>query len=141
MSLIPSERDTKKRPGLFALAIVLFILSGMTLAFGSHNFLVRSCGLIALLLGVSLIRISGVRNLSNLPGKEYQWSAGKASGGPGRLAWVIGIASLPILGLSILLMHDDAIHGGHQAWPVYVFAGVGIVFTVVWSYIVAKSLQ
>ncbi|MFZ1974392.1 MAG: hypothetical protein WAU89_16225 [Candidatus Acidiferrales bacterium] len=42
--------------------------------------------------------------------------------------------------MSYLYLYHDAIHGYHEALPVYVFAGVGLACTIVWAYLVAKMV-
>ncbi|MFZ0521969.1 MAG: hypothetical protein WAL95_13160 [Candidatus Acidiferrales bacterium] len=64
----------------------------------------------------------------------------KEEKGPGRLAWAIGIALVPAAGMSYLYLYHDAIHGYHEALPVYMFAGVGLACTIVWAYLVAKMV-
>ena len=58
--------------------------------------------------------------------------------GPGRVLWVLSIALLPLLILAWYLLDRDAINGGHEVWPVDVFAGVGLVCTIVWSFLAAR---
>jgi putative flippase GtrA len=53
----------------------------------------------------------------------------------GYLMWIVGFVLLLLAGVSYLLMYIDSLHGGHTAWPVYLFAGVGIVCAGVWGYI------
>jgi hypothetical protein len=58
--------------------------------------------------------------------------------GPARGLWVASIALVPLLGIAWFLLDRDAVNGGHEAWPVDVFAGVGLVCTLVWSCFAAK---
>jgi len=126
-----------KKYGLFALAVVLLLLGAAALYVGSHNFTIRSFGLAALLVSVYLVRESRVyaRSASEASDERADFTA---SNGPGRLAWVFGIALLPLTGISYLLMYIDALHGGSAAWPAYVFAGFAFACAGAWGYIASK---
>jgi hypothetical protein len=54
--------------------------------------------------------------------------------------WIIGAALLLLTGVSFFYLYQDALHGYHEALPVYVFAGVGLACALVWSYLVSKML-
>jgi hypothetical protein len=42
-----------------------------------------------------------------------------------------------MLGAAFFLMHIDFANGGHEAWPVYLFAGVAFACAIVWSCLAA----
>ncbi len=120
------------------LAILLLLSGGATLYVGSHNFAIRSFGLVAIMASVYLVRASHVHTRSASSVASGQGADSKAAGRPGRLAWLIGVALLLLAGVSYWLMYVDALHGGHTVWPAYMFAGVGLACSVVWGYIAAK---
>jgi len=39
---------------------------------------------------------------------------------------------------ALVLLYMDALRGYHETWPVYLFASVGVVCAVVWSYLAAR---
>ena len=133
-----SQKIQQKRYSLFILAILLFLSGGAALVIGSNNFAIRSVGIVAFIGGTYLVRISNVhtRSASLLAGPGQE--AFKEGNGPGRLAWAVGWASLAMLGLSFFFLNSDALHGGRTAWPVYLFAGVGVACAIVWGYIAAS---
>jgi len=51
---------------------------------------------------------------------------------------MVSIALLPAAGMSYLHLHNDAIHGAQEIFPVYVFAGIGLACILAWSYLIAK---
>jgi hypothetical protein len=128
-----SQNVRRKRYGLFVLSILLLLLGGVGIYPGTHNYLIRVLGLASLMASVYLVRISGVHHVSSLPkvnSVEY--------GSPSRLLWILSLALVPLLGASGYLLHTDAVNGGHQVWPVYVFAGVGLLCAGVWGCLAVK---
>jgi len=136
--VITSQNVAWKRYGLLALAILLLLLGGLGLYVGSHNYPIRALGLVAIMASTYLVRISRVHDQSGLPDASGSRTDLKIAKGPGRLLWIIALALVLLQGAAFYLMHVDAINGGHEAWPAYVFAGVGLVCAVVWGYLVAK---
>lgn len=133
-----SQKAPQKRQGLFVLAILLLLSGGAAVFVGFHNSTIRSLGVVAIMASMYLVRISRVHDRSVLPiasGQEVDFNATES---PGRLAWAAGIGLLLLLGVSYLLMYIDALHGGHTAWPVYLFAAVGLACACAWGYIAAK---
>lgn len=119
-------------------AVLLLVLGGLCVYFGSHNYLLRVLGVAAIMVSVYLVRISRVRSHPGLreagqPGMEL-----KTTRGPGRLLWIVSLAFLPLLGVSIFLLHIDAANGGHAAWPADLFAGVALACAAVWGCLIAK---
>jgi hypothetical protein len=133
MSVITSQKAAK-RYGLLALALLL--LGGVGIYFGSHNFLIRALGLAALMATTYFVRISHVRDRSVFPeasGRTMELT----TRGPRTLLWSVSVALIPVLGAAFLLMHVDFANGGHEAWPVYLFAGVALACAIIWSYLAA----
>jgi hypothetical protein len=134
--VITSQNMAPKRYGLFVLAILLLMLGGVGIYFGSHNFPIRALGLATIMASTYFVRISHVHDRSGLPHATGQGIELKTEG-PGRLLWIVSLALVPLLGAAFVLMHIDFVNGGHEAWPVDVFAGVGLVCAIVWSYLAA----
>lgn len=131
---------TRKRYGLFVLAILLLLLGGAGIYVGSHNYPIRALGLVAIMASTYLVRISRVHDRSGLPDVSGSRIDLKIAKGPGRLLWIVSLALVPLLGAAYFLMHIDFVNGGQVAWPVDVFAGVALACAIVWSYLGAKIL-
>jgi hypothetical protein len=127
-----SQTTPRKRYGLYSLAILFLVLGGACFIAGYRSFAIRSLGLVALMVSAYFVRISKF-HASPVPVIREK--------GPGRLAWTIGIALVPAAGMSYLYLYNDAIHGYHEALPVYVFAGVALACAIVWAYLVAKMVS
>lgn len=128
-----SQNVIRRRYGLFVLAVLLLLSGAVAEYLGSNNFPIRVLGLAFLMASVYLVRISRVHHGSSLPktnSVEY--------GGPSRLLWILSLALVPLLGASAFLLHIDAVNGGHEVWPVYLFSGVGLVCAGVWGCLAVK---
>jgi hypothetical protein len=130
--MITSQDVTRKRYGLFLLAILLLLLGAVGIYVGIHNYLVRALGLALVVASTYLFH--GRSDLSEASGQRDF----KTAEGPQPLLWIISLALVPLLGVAFFLLHIDAANGGHEAWPADVFAGVGLTCAVVWGYLVAK---
>jgi hypothetical protein len=131
----------RKRYGLFILGIFLFLSGGAALYAGSHNFAIRSLGLVAIVASTYLVRISRVHSRAGSSEASGQGVDSKAAGRPGRLLWTASIALLLLAGVSYRYLYNDALHGYHEVLPVYVFAGVGVACVLVWSYLVSRIFR
>jgi hypothetical protein len=137
----PQQDVRRKRYGLYASAILLLLIGGAALFVGMKNFGVRCLGLVACIASVYLIRISNVRARPSLPmtsGDSKDFKAGKKGT---RLMWIIGAALVPVAGASFFYLYRDGLRGYHDTLPVYIFAGVAALCTVVWSYLVSRLLH
>ena len=130
--MVLSGATLGKRHVLRSLAVLLGLLGIVLFVLESHDFVIRSFGLLAILASVQLVRMSRAQTPS------YGRLDLAGSNRPGRIMWFVGIGLLPLAGFSFWLLHIDALHGGHPTWPVYVFAGVALACAGVWSYIIAK---
>jgi hypothetical protein len=137
VSLITSQKAAK-RYGLLALALLLLLLGGAGIYFGSHNFPIRALGLAAIMASTYFVRISRVRDRSVFPEASGR-TMDLTTEGPGSWLWFVSLALVPVLGAAFFLMHIDFANGGHVAWPVYLFAGVALACAIVWSYLAAFS--
>lgn len=126
-----------KRYGLFVLAVLLLLAGGAALYVGSHNFALRILGLASIVASTYLVRASHVHGRSHLPAASDERSRPRA----GSVLWIVSIALLPVAGASYLYLYNDALHGSHEALPVYVFAGVGLACTLVWSYLISRIFR
>jgi len=135
------QEATRKRYGLFALAIVLLLLGGAALFLGAHNLAIRAVGIVGCVISVYLVRISNVHTRPTAPVVPYQRTCTETKKGPGRLMWILGVVLLLLAGASFLYLYQDALHGYQEALPVYVFAGVGLACAIVWSYLISKLLS
>jgi len=129
------ESDNGARKGLFSLGILLLVSGGAGLFASSDNLATRSLAVLAVVASAYLLRISGVRVRATPSFESAQRSNLNVAGSSMRLTWAMSLGLLPVLGISIYFMEADARHGYRQTWPVYAFAGVAVVCTVVWSYL------
>jgi hypothetical protein len=133
LPLTMSQTTPKKNYALLALAILLLLLGGVGLYLGTDNFQIRTLGLAAIMASTYFIRISRVRERSNFPLAQIRDSDVTKTPGIRRRLWILSIAMLPLFGVALLLLYIDAVNGYHEVWPVYAFAGVGLVCAGVWS--------
>lgn len=136
-----SQIAPRKRYGLFSLAIALGVLGIAGVVAGSRNYVIRLVGLLAVMLSAQLVRTSNVRASPAPPVTIESEADTRARERFGRLMWMVGIALVPIMALSLSLVYEDAHHGYHEAWPLYVFVGVGLACAVVWPYLVSRNLR
>jgi hypothetical protein len=136
--VITSQNVARKRYALFVMAILLLLLGGVGIYAGSHNFPIRALGLAAIMASAYVVRISHVHDRSSLPQASGRKIGLNTAKGPTPLLWTISLALVPLLGTSFFLLHTDAVNGGHEVWPAYVFAGVVVVCAVLWGYLAAK---
>jgi hypothetical protein len=130
----------QKSYGLFSLAIALLLLGIVGVVVGSRNYLVRVLALLAIMGSTQLVRISKVKAPRFSPvtiDSDADIEGKKLS----RRMWIVGIALLPMMGVSCLCLYEDALHGYHQAWPLYLFTGVGLACAVVWPYLLTRIFR
>ena len=135
--MITSQNVARKRYGLLVPALLLLLLGGVGIYLGSHNYAIRALGLVAIMGSTYLVRISRVGDRSGFPeasGRTMELT----TEGPRRWLWIVSLVLVPLLGAAFFLMHIDFANGGHEAWPVYVFAGVALACAIVWSYLGAR---
>jgi len=139
--MIISQKTPPRRYGLLIFALLLLFSGGATLFWGMHNFILHFVGLVMIVASTYFFRISRfyVRSSSSVasgPSTDF-----KTSNGPGRLLWVVSIALLLLAGASYLNLYRDALNGYHEVAPVYIFAGVGVLCAVVWSYLASRIIR
>lgn len=126
-----------KRNGLFILAILLLLSGGIAIFVGTHDYTIRSLGLAAVIGSTYLVRISNIHASPVISKRDSDF---KTVERPGRLLWTISVALIPVLAVAFLYLYKNAIDGGHSALPAYVFAGVTLACTAVWSYLVSRMV-
>jgi len=132
--------NPRKRYGIFALAVVLF-LSGVVLLVGVNNLLIRSFSGLMFVISVYLLKISNVHNRAGViavrGNEKYPEEMTKH---PSPVMWAVGIGALVVAVGAFLFLYRDVLEGYQEIWPVYVFAGVGFVCALIWGYLIAKSI-
>jgi hypothetical protein len=140
MSVIISQKVSRKRYGLLVLAIMVLLSGGVALFMGSNSFAVRSFGAVACIVSVYLVRISNVHTHSALAVTNDRGTDSRATKRPGPLMWTVGVALLAVMGISFLSLYIDALRGYHEILPVYIFAGIAVACAVFWSYLLSRIL-
>lgn len=119
---IPPEVRTKFY-ALRALALALMIFAGAVFLLGPHDFAVQSLALLAIFLGLWIVRRAdaSVRRARGqiIPNTSFEGSFAKEADRPGALAWTLTAVSLIACGVCAFLLHLDMLHGGQEGWPVY----------------------
>jgi hypothetical protein len=128
-----SAMNLQRPSGSMILATLLLVSGGIALFVGSHNFPIRAVAMLAVLASVHLVRRSHASVRHGVP--ETNGGVGRQAKGPGRALWIVSAALAVLLGVSLFLMYLSEANGGHVVWPVYLFAGVGLLGAVVWSYL------
>jgi hypothetical protein len=124
-----------KRYGLLILAALVLLIGGAGIYLGRHNYAIRAVGLVAVLASSDLVRRSRAYARQGVPETLAMGERGGPAEGPLRALWIVSAALAVLLGVSLFLMHLSDVNGGHEVWPVYLFAGVGLLGAVVWSYL------
>jgi hypothetical protein len=132
-----AQTTPKRNYLLFALAILLLFLGGVCLYLGTNNFQIRMLGLAAIMASTYFVRISRIRDQSNIPLAKIRDSDVTKTPGIRRRLWILSLALAPLFGVALLLMYIDAANGYHELWPIYVFVGVGLVCAGVWGCLAA----
>ncbi len=124
----------------FSLAIVALIVGIVIFALGYNTFLIRSFGVLFVMLSAQLVRISKGRGQSELQHADQNLTHDVRSG-PSRTAKALCFASGIAFAISSIFLYKDAADGYTEVWPVYAFAGCGLIFAVLWGYMGAKSFK
>ena len=123
----------------FAFAIISLLVGIVIVMIGYNNFVVRSFGLLFVMLSAQLVRISKDR------GHELKYVDQNLTpdvhSGPSRNAKILCLASGIAFAISFIFLYNDSANGSKQIWPVYTFAGCAVVFAVLWAYVGAKSFK
>jgi hypothetical protein len=135
--VIPSQKATRKRYALLAVAFLLLLLGGVGMYFGAHNFRIRALGVVAVMASTRFVLMSRDAVRSGLPEAKGR-TIEPGTAGPGRWLWIVSLALVPLLGAALFLMLRDFVNRDYAAWPVSSFVGVALVCAMVWSHLAAK---
>jgi hypothetical protein len=141
MASFEKNGPQERRPGLFIFAVLLLLLAAVGFFVGSHNYLIRSFSVLAVMVSVFLVRTSNFHTRPTSSVATAQETDFNVTKGPGRLAWVLSVALVPILAISFLCLQNDALHGAQTAWPVYLFTAVIVACIFVWGYLVSQLMS
>jgi len=130
-----SQSGPGRRYGLYLLAVVLLLVGGAGIIFGSHNFQIRALGSIAILASVRVVQAS---RRPALPEGFRRIGESTPANDSRRSLWIASIALVPCFAASLFLLHIDAVNGAREAWPFYVFGAVGLVSFFVWIRLAIK---
>lgn len=117
------------------LALLLLAVAGLIFVVAPKSFALQCVAVAAILASVQLVRRSGPRAPKGFRQVGSHWRGVKLAGGPGRVAWILFVASVVAVGASRLLLNNDFVHGGHQVWPLYVFVGAIVALFIAMEYI------
>jgi hypothetical protein len=130
--------ESKKRYVLFLVAIVLLLSGVVVNIIYLDDFLLRSVGLVLVLVGMGLIKASNVRGLMRLRATNDSFATTIERKAPGPLAWAVAITSAGGLVVFYLCMLQSDRAGGHDVWPVYAFGLCAFVATLTVGYFAAR---
>lgn len=99
---------------------------------------IRSLSALAIILSAFCLRKSNLSVRSLAGGAATNQDDFPAVKRPGKAIWIISIMLVPALGISFFSLYHDAATGYNQVWPVFLFAGVALVCTLFWSYLVSQ---
>jgi hypothetical protein len=125
---------------LFALGVLVLVLGAMDFVIGFHNGTGRTFAMISVLVSVYLIRTSEGQRANVLVDATDPRIHVRPTNRPGPLMWIVSAALVPLVGASYLLLRSDAVRGGTEVWPVYLFAGVMVIAMLFWSALVARLI-
>ncbi len=119
---IPRDVRTKFY-ALRALALALMLCAAAIFVLRPHDFAIRTLALLAIFLGLWIVRRSNVsvRRARGqvIPNDSFEGSFAKEADRPGALAWTLTAVSLIACCVCAFLLHLDMLHGGQEGWPVY----------------------
>lgn len=119
-----------RRYGMFALAIATFLLGVTAIFIGFNNLM--SLAFAGLMMMVSAYFVKASRADGTSRDIETRPDRSKVQ------LWISCIVATAALVVSFAFLYRDAIHGYHDVWPVFAFAGSGLVALAVWGFVVAK---
>lgn len=122
---------------LMAGAGIVLVLAGVLLSRAGSDRSLRSLAMCACVCSVTLVGIS-VRRRSSAAEQTLTRTQSQPAG-PGIKLVGIALVALYLLGRRFLYL--DAIHGYHQAWPLYFFAAVAVAGVVGGGYIALRFLK
>lgn len=136
--MIAPKGNPNRRYTLFFFGIILLLSGVVVNLIYLNSFLLRTIGLLLLVIGVLLIRASNVRGLMGIRATNTSCIALRTHKRPGPLAWTVSVVSVAGLVIFYICMLRADHAGGHAVWPVYAFGACGIVATIACGYLAAK---
>ena len=137
---IPRKVRTKLY-ALRVLALVLMLFAVASFMLGPHDFALRALALLAMFLGLWIVRRSDVslRRARGevIPNASFEGSFAKQVYRVGPLAWTLTGLSLAACLACYFLMYRDQLQGGTEVWPVYAFFVVAVALTLTAGYAIA----
>lgn len=128
----------KRRCGLFALAIALFLAASAAIFVGFNSPLALAFGGLMIVASVRLVKASNVHSGTRHPDVRLDNTDPDGAKRPSILTWTVGAGAAAAVGISFFYLYKDAVDGYHGIVPVYAFAASALVAAVVWSYLAAK---
>lgn len=136
-----SQAATRKKYGLLFLALAVGAVAIAAAMLGSRNYAIRLVGLLAIVVSVRLFRLSNFRSApAPLAPIESEATIRSEERFEHPMS-AIGIVLVPLMAFSSYWLYEDARHGYHEAWPLYVFVGLGLICAGVWPYLLARHLR
>lgn len=136
-----TQEAPKRSYSLFWLALVM-LLSGVTVnLIYFTDFMLRSLGLLLLLVGVILIRASNVRGLMGVRVTSDAYASSRVSKRPRPFAWIVSGISVGGSIVFYICMLQSQRAGGYEVWPVYAFGLCAFVATLACGYLFAKLFR
>lgn len=140
------EADNNGRPSrhpksrlVYAIALILGGCGVIAILAGLQSFLIRSLGLVGLIVSLSLVRLSQMDATLRAAGRRADEDRLRKP--LPIVLWAAGVASVLLFAFACLALYLDALGGYRTGWPVYLFGGATLVSAVVTSYIVARLLN
>lgn len=134
----PTNKVGSKRYGLFALAIAM-LAAGAVLSFVINDrFVLRSIGMLMIVASVYLVRASNVHGDADRAVTDGSGAVAEDSKRVTGRIWVLAPLSLVGCVVSYHFLYEDALHGYHQLWPLYLFVGTALVCACIWGWMAVK---
>ena len=130
------------RNGAAAALVVVIAIGDAALFVVTHNFVLRSAGMAALVFAVYFLRNVQERSHDNSNINSNRTLSGQMDSNRkiSTLMWIKGIVMLGIFGVSCLFLYLDVVEGYNRVAPLYAFAISGLVCGMYWAYLFTKWL-
>jgi hypothetical protein len=128
------------RNGAAAALVVVIAIGDAALFVVTHNFVLRSAGMAALVFAVYFLRNVQERSHDNSNINSNRTLSGQMDSNRkiSTLMWIKGIVMLGIFGVSCLFLYLDVVEGYNRVAPLYAFAISGLVAGMYWAYLFTK---
>ena len=141
MPVTEDQANSRKRYGLFVLAILAF-LSGIIFMIFFESKYPLTLGFAGLMFFVSarLVKESNIY-ATRARRTDIVLSGSDALKHITPLEWTFGVVSAMATVGSFLYLYIDILNGSHSIWPLYVFAASMLVAIGVWSGLIARLMN